>query len=503
MRVWLLLVAAAGIAVAQTDPVVREVRRYRQAHEHEIVRELMDLLAIPNVASDPANLRRNAETLAKQLQRRGLSSRLLESNGSAPVVFGELRTPGATKTIVFYSHYDGSPVNAADWMTPPFQPVLRSGPIEKDGQPVAFPDRGKAFNPEWRLYGRSSADAKAPIVALLSALDALKSAGKSPSVNVKVVFEGEEEYGSVHLEELLARHKDLLPSDVWLICDGPVHASRDAQIVFGARGIANVTLTVYGARRELHSGHYGNWAPNPALLLAQVLASMKDADGKILVENFFDGMEPLGPAEKQAFSELPAFDAELKKELSLGRIEGGGRALAELITMPSLNIRGISSSSHVGETTSNVIPSFARAAIDMRLVKGITAAQAIARLKAHVVKQGYFVTDREPDAATLLAHPKVLYLREEHSYDAARTAMDLPIARSVIQAASRAKQPVLKLPTMGGSLPLVFIEKPLGAPTIVLPIVNHDNRQHSANENLRLQNLWDGIELMAAMLTME
>ncbi|HYP07592.1 MAG TPA: M20/M25/M40 family metallo-hydrolase [Bryobacteraceae bacterium] len=503
LRATAAITAFAQIAWTQADPVIRDVRRYRQAHEHQIVRELMDLIAVPNVAGDAAALRRNAELIAKQLERRGLRARLLENDAAAPVVFGEQRTPGATKTVVFYSHYDGSPVNAADWASPPFTPVLRSGPIEKDGQPVAMPEPGKTFDPEWRLYGRSSADAKAPIVALLAALDALKAAGRSPAVNVKVVFEGEEEYGSKHLESTLARHKDLLQSDIWLVCDGPVHASRNAQIMFGARGIASLVLTVYGARRELHSGHYGNWAPNPAFLLAQLLASMKDAEGKVLIEGFHEGVEPLGAAEKQALAELPAVEAELRKELALGRTEGGGRALAELITEPSLNVRAIASSSHVGEDTSNVIPSFAKAAIDMRLVKGVTAAQAISRLKAHIVKQGYFIVDREPDAATLMAHPKVARFSEDHSYDAARTAMDLPIAQSVMRAAGRATERVLKLPTMGGSLPLVFIERPLNARTIVLPIVNHDNRQHSTNENLRLQNLWDGIELMAAMLTMQ
>lgn len=497
-----VLLACANLLAAQSDPAVRAAREYRQAHEREIVTGFMELLAIPNLAADPVNLRRNAEAIAQLLERRGIRTRMLEQEGVPPVVYGELLQPGVARTVVFYAHYDGSPVNAAEWSTPPFKPVLRSGAIERDGQVIALPPAGAAFDPEWRIYARSAGDDKAPVIALVTALDALTAARLTPTVNVKFVFEGEEEAGSAHLEQIIAKYKTLLKSDVWLICDGPVHQGRAAQIVFGARGIVTATLTTYGARRELHSGHYGNWSPNPAMMLAQLLASMKDGEGKVLIRNFYDGVEPLGSEEKKALDEMPSFDDELKKELWLGRTEGGGRSVSELITLPSLNIRGMSSGRTVDP--SNVIPSSATAAIDIRLVKGISHQRAIARMKAHIERQGYFVVDHVPDAATLMAHPKVLFLKtDEFAYDAARTPMDLPIAQAVLKAAARAKTPVVKLPTMGGSLPLVMIERPLSVHTIVTPIANHDDRQHSFDENIRLQNLWDGIELMAAFLTMQ
>ena len=205
-----------------------------------------------------------------------MNTKLLEYEGAAPVVYGELARPGAQRTILFYAHYDGSPVSSKEWTNPPFQPVLRSGSIERDGQIISLPDSAKPFDPEWRIYARSASDDKAPISALLTALDALQAARRAPTVNVKFVFEGEEEAGSAHLEQIIAKYQDLLRSDVWLICDGPIHQSRTAQIFFGARGVVTATLTTYGARRELHSGHYGNWAPNPAMMLAQLLASMKN-----------------------------------------------------------------------------------------------------------------------------------------------------------------------------------------------------------------------------------
>jgi acetylornithine deacetylase/succinyl-diaminopimelate desuccinylase-like protein len=496
------LLMIATLLMAQLDPAVGVARRFRQAHEREIVTSLMELLAIPNVPDDPSNLRRNAEFIANSLRHRGVKTQLLEVEGAAPVVFGELAQAGAAKTVVLYAHYDGSPVSAAEWTTAPFKPVLRSGSIERDGQIIPLPSAGTALNPEWRIYARSAGDDKAPIIAMLSALDALREAGRRPTMNLKFVFEGEEEAGSTHLEKIIAKYKTLLRSDVWLICDGPVHQSRNAQIAFGARGIVTATLTVYGPRRELHSGHYGNWSPNPAFVLAKLLASMKDEDGRVLIRDFYEGMEPLGAVEKRALQEMPNFDDQLKKELWLGRTEGAPRTLPELITLPSLNIRGMSS----GRSTnaSNVIPSSATAAIDMRLVRGISHQQTIARLKAHIQEQGFYVTDQPPDATLLMAHPKVVYLKtDEFGYDAVRTPMDLPIAQSVMAAAARARTPVMKLPTMGGSLPLIMIERPLGVHTIVIPIANHDNNQHSFNENLRVQNLWDGIELMAALFTME
>ncbi len=505
MRAMKLCLALAGATLlfGQSDRSVRAAREYRQAHERDIVSGFMELLAIPNVAADPAGLRRNAETIAAQLKKRGVHTRLLEHGIAPPAVYGELLKPGARRTVLFYAHYDGQPVNAAEWVTPPFEPVLRSASLDRDGRVIALPEPGRRFDPEWRIYARGASDDKAPIAALTSALDALQSARIEPTINVKFLFEGEEEAGSTHLEQIIAKHKDLFQSDVWLICDGPVHQSRNAQIAFGARGVVTLTLTVYGARRELHSGHYSNWSPNPAMMLARLLASLKDDEGRVLIDGFYDGVEPLSGLEKQAIAEMPPFDDQLKKELWLGRTEGSGRKLVELINLPSLNIRGMSSA-RTGESATNVIPSAAVASIDIRLVKGITAKQAIDRLKAHIAKQGYQVVDHPPDATTRLANPKLLYFKiDEFGYDAVRTPMDLPVSQAVLKAAARARTPIVKLPTMGGSVPLFMIERQLKVPTILTPIANHDNNQHSFDENIRLQNLWDGIELMTALLTME
>ena len=278
--------------------------------------------------------------------------------------------------------------------------------------------------------------------------------------------------------------------------------SRRQQIVFGARGITEIDITVYGSRRELHSGHYGNWAPNPAMMLARLLASMKDDDGGVLIGHFYDGIEPLTETEKRAITEAPSVDEDLKRELWLGRTEGKGRSLVELLNFPSLNVRGMSSS-RIGSQASNVVPASATATLDVRLVKGITPLQARERVFEHIRNQGYFLIDHDPDPKVLIDHPKVAKVTGDRGYAASRTSMDLPISQLVIRTAESALGPVVKLPTMGGSVPLFMIEQILGAPTITVPIANHDNNQHSFNENIRIRNLWDGIDLMAALLAMK
>jgi acetylornithine deacetylase/succinyl-diaminopimelate desuccinylase-like protein len=489
-------------AQAQTNPAALAAHQWRQQHERAIVDEFVSLLSIPNIASDQANIRRNAEFIAKMMQDRAIASRLVEFPGANPLVFGEIRVPGASRTLVFYAHYDGQPLDAKEWTNPPFTPVLRNRPIEKDGQPIPLPPSGTPFNPESRLYARSAGDDKASIMAMLAAMDAIRAAGLKTKSNIKFAFEGEEEAGSINLQKLLGANKQLLSGDLWLVCDGPVHQTRRQLIAFGARGDATVDVTLYGPLHELHSGHYGNWAPNPAMMLVQLLASMKDPNGRVRIPHFYDDVAPLGVAEKRALAEAPDIDADLMWEFGLGATEGSPKKLVELITEPALNIRGMASS-RTGTQASNVIPAAATASLDIRLVKGMDHKKTVAQLVEHIRSQGYFIVDHEPSVQERTSHPKVARVNvKPGGYNAARTPMDLPISQEVVRVVEGARGPTVKLPTMGGSTPLDMIEKTLGTRTITIPIANHDDNQHSFDENLRIQNLWDGIELMAALLTM-
>jgi len=488
---------AAGAAAAPAA-----ARRYREGHERAIVDELAALLAIPNVARDVADMRKNAAHIADMFERRGVRLRQLQVKSGPPALYGEIVTPGARQTLLFYAHYDGQPVDPEKWIGhQPFQPILRNRALEAGGAPIPLPRAERRFHPEWRLYARSASDDKAPIIAWLTALDALRAARIPLRSNIKFFLDGEEEAGSPHLAEILRRHRRLLGADVWIFCDGPVHQSRRQQIAFGARGNTGFQLTVYGATRELHSGHYGNWAPNAADMLAHLIATMRDGDGNVLVERFYERVEPLSPRERRALAEAPRYDAELKKELLLARTEGGGRRLEELINRPALNVRGLAAAG-VGEASRNVIPSQATASIELRLVKGMDPRRSVDRVVEHVRKQGYHVVEGEPNAAARLRYPRLARVERDDGYGAVRASMDLPIARAIIRAVESARGKTILMPTLGGSLPLEPIDQILRAPVIIVPIANHDNNQHAHNENIRIQTLWDGIETMAALLAM-
>jgi acetylornithine deacetylase/succinyl-diaminopimelate desuccinylase-like protein len=483
------------------------VREYRLAHEHEILREFLELLAIPNVADDRENIRRNAAAIVTMMQRRRLQPRLLEATDPAapPAVYGEWKTPGATRTLIFYAHYDGQPTDPRQWNgTLPWQPVLRTAALEAGGKILPMPKTGEAIDPEWRLYARSAADDKAGVMAILSAFDALVASGVKATSNLKFLFEGEEEAGSPHLAEILRQNKQLLQSDAWIICDGPVHQSGRKQVVFGVRGDTNVDVTVYGAKRPLHSGHYGNWAPNPALILVKLLATMKDESGRVTIAGWYDNIEPLGEAERRAIAEAPQYDDTLRSQLGLARTEGQGKSLLELINEPSLNINGISSGD-VGALARNVIPTTATAVLDLRLVKGNDHRRQVQRLIDHIHKQGFYVTDHDPTDDERQRYSLIARVTQRTGgYNAERTRMDLDVSVAVVAAVqSTSGETIVRLPTSGGSLPLSVVTANLSTVTMTVPIANYDDNQHAENENLRLQNLWDGIETMAAIMTMK
>ena len=488
----------AAIPAAQ---VAEEVRNYRVANEDRIVRELTEFLAIPNVASDTENIQKNAARLVEMLEARGIETHLLPISGRGPVVFGKLNAPDAKRKVIFYAHYDGQPVDPAAWTDgKPFEPVLRSDAIEAGGKRIPLPDRHPgAYNDNWRIYARSASDDKSPIVALLAAIDALRVARIPLGVNLKVIFEGEEEAGSTDLQRTLELHKNLLGGDLLITADGPVHQSGRSLVFFGNRGDIGLDITVYGPVRALHSGHYGNWAPNPAMELSRLLASMKNADGRVLIDGFYDDAAPLSDLEKKALAAMPDNDAELERELGIAKPEGGGKKLVQLINEPSLNIRGLRSA-YVGEHAQNVVPERAEASIDARLVKGEDPQKKSEQIVAFIRKQGFYVIDREPTMDERREHSRIAKIVEEGGYRASRTAMNLPVSKALVQVVQDATGGnAVIAPTLGGSVPMYIFED-LGLPWIGVPIVNYDNHQHSSDENLRLEQFWRGIEEYGAIL---
>lgn len=492
---------AAQGAVPRPDAQASAVRKWREANEERIVGELSTLLTMPNHATDLPNIRRNAEALRVMFEKRGVKARLLDDGNWPPAVYGELMTPGATRTIMWYAHYDGQPVVASEWSSAPFTPTLRARP-NADGSlgAVKAGAVGGRYDPEDRVYARSASDDKAPIIAMLAALDAMKATGQAPSVNIKFFLDGEEESNSANVTTIIAKHKDLLKADLWLFCDGPANQSRQIQLVFGVRGVMGMEATVYGPSRALHSGHYGNWAPNPGMLLTEMIASMRDADGTILVDDYMKEFVPPTAGELAAVRALPPVDADLRKSLLLGASEANNASLNERIMLPAINLRGLRVG-QVGTLANNAVPTEAQASFDFRLVPNLAPEKVKALVEAHLKKRGWFITHAAPTPEERLAHAKVVRLEWGEGYAAYRTSPDSPSSVAMRRTlASTMGTETLVLPTLGGSIPMQQFYEALRVPLINFPIVNHDNSQHAKDENIRLQNLWDGIELFAGVM---
>jgi acetylornithine deacetylase/succinyl-diaminopimelate desuccinylase-like protein len=503
-----LALAAAVPALAAPPPGIAIAQRYRAAHGPRVLRELAALLEIPNVASDTEGIERNAAALVDRLEQVGVRAELWRLPGVNPVVWGELDVPGATRTLGIYVHYDGQPVAGTDWAFGPWNPTLTTAALPAGGTVRPLPRDGEPIDPEWRLYARSSSDDKAPLGALLPVLAALREAGVPPTSNLRFLFEGEEEAGSPHLGRVVETYRQRLDAvDGWLFFDGPVHASGRPQLAFGVRGVTGLDLTVYGALRPLHSGHYGNWAPVPGQLLSELLASMKDArSGRVLVRGFYDSAAPLGEAERAALAALPDTDEALRRELGLAAVEGGGQSLAERLMLPALVVQGMASGT-VGPRARNVIPTTAEASLGVRLVMGNDPDRMLDLVEDHIRAQGFHLVREDPDLETRLAHPRLVKAVRSAGYPAARTEMHHPWVGGVVATAREAAEASLGselvlLPGLGGSLPLFHFTLALGRPIVIVPIANADNNQHGPDENIRVANLWYAMDLYGALLTM-
>jgi acetylornithine deacetylase/succinyl-diaminopimelate desuccinylase-like protein len=506
LRVALLIVLGINVH-AQSNP---DLKKYTSdpANHQRWLHEYTGFLSIPNVYGDTLNILRNAELISMMLETRGVKTQLLTSGarGSSPVVYGEVKTPGAKTTVIFYAHYDGQPVNPKQWAEglEPFTPALFTSRIDKGGKKLSLPGKGEPVNPDWRLYGRGSSDDKAGVFAIIAGYETLLRSSLKPNVNIKFFFEGEEEAGSINLDKIFMKYKSLLQGDLWIICDGPRHFSGKKQVVFGVRGDVNVDLKVYASKRPLHSGNYGNWAPNPAMMLAQLLSSMKDEHGMVTIKGFYDDVTPLSASEKKALEEIPDVEPILKEDLMLLKPDGNGKRFTELLTLPTLNINGIQSA-NVGNMAANVIPTEATAVLDLRLVAGNDVDRQVNKVAEHIKARGYYVIDHEPTDEERKTYPRIAMLaKRKGGYNAQRTPMDLPIAQKAVAAVqSTVSYKVITVPSLGGSLPLVLFEQHLNSKPITIPVVNYDNNQHAENENVQLGYLWEGIETMAALMLMK
>jgi acetylornithine deacetylase/succinyl-diaminopimelate desuccinylase-like protein len=493
--------AAAGVAETPPEPTTARAVAAAEAHvaanESAIVRELRDLLALPNVATDLGDIRRNAAALVALLERRGVAARILETPDAPVAVYGELNSPAATRTLLFYAHFDGQPVGTpGSWATPPFEPVLRIGRLE-DGAPViAWADAPDRLPDEARIYARSSSDDKGPIVAMLAAIDALRAAGIPLSANLKFFLEGEEEAGSPNLARTLMTHRALLASDLWIFGDGPIDPRGLPRLSLGARGVTGFRITVYGAATSLHSGHYGNVAPNPGARLAHLIASMRAPDGRITIA----GLEVPEPSAGQIALARSAFDtAGMLAAAGIGVAESG-LGYGESILRPALNVTQLIYGGTGAQR--NAIDADATAGFDLRLTPGMSVGASRAGIEAHVRARGYVLLERPPTAEERLIHPAMARFEwGEDGYPAATADPAHPGVARVVSVMREATADAVRIvPLMGGSLPIAPIGEVLGTPFVIVPIVNADNNQHAPNENLRMKEFRRGVSLYAALL---
>jgi acetylornithine deacetylase/succinyl-diaminopimelate desuccinylase-like protein len=467
--------------------VVERARSHWNGSGAEILSSFADFISIPNVAADPEGLEATARWIVDRYAERGVELTTYAIDGAPPVVHGRVAGDPDGPTIGIYAHYDGQPVDPAQWSSPPFTATLRTTKLEDGGAVIPLPEPGDTVDPEWRMYARGTSDDRAPIVALLAALDSVEER----TANLVLLFEGEEEEGSPHLPRYLADLRDELAADVWLICDGPVHQSGRAQVALGVRGFAELEIEIFGPPHDLHSGHYGDTAVNPIVALSELVVSMRDSDALLRVDAMA-GPEP-SDAARGAADAVPDPD-------NLGFAMNPSGSYAGRLLHPLLNLRGIHSAD-VGEGSRNVIPARAIASIDLRLVAGQDPVACIEAVRDHVTSQGFHLVDGEPTPGERLEHRLLARVDGTPGYPGVRTDPDHPLVRRVINAVARAadEDPVL-LPSFGGSVPFHHFVEELGAPLVIVPIANHDNNQHSADENIRVGNLAYGLRVMASLL---
>lgn len=493
----IFLVLMAAVVSAAPSPEVLRVREWRAQNERQILAELMQLIALPNQAANRADIIKNADLLTGMFEKRGFVVNRWETKGS-PIVFARRDAANARGSVIFYFHYDGQPSDPKEWtLGAPYSPAAFNGKTAVNLAATTGP-----VDPNVRIYGRSTADDKGPIVAFLAALDGLIAAQANIPWTIKVVLDGEEEAGSRNFDGTMRQRAADVKSDLAIIVDSPRHASGLPTVYYGSRGGASATVTVYGAIGDLHSGNYGNFVTDPAMHLSKLLASMKDERGDVTIKSFYDDVVPLTATERRAIDEIPNVDQKLLEEFGLMRSEHPDSRIELQHNRPTLSILGIESG-NVFTGTRSAIPGSASARIEMRLVKGLTAATQLDRLVAHIRERGFHVIETEPDLATRRKYPLIARVtRGGGGFPIAKTSIDDPITSRAADAIRALDQRLVQLPTIGGSLPFATFSDTLQLPSIGLAVVNFDNNQHAANENIRVGHFWEAIEIFAALVTM-
>jgi acetylornithine deacetylase/succinyl-diaminopimelate desuccinylase-like protein len=440
-----------------------DVFSYIDSRREEFLGRLVDYLRRPSISAHGLGIADVAEYIAAVMRGMKLQTQIIPTAGW-PMVFGQDTGKPGAPTILLYGHYDVQPPEPLEeWITPPFEPAVRNG----------------------RLYARGAGDNKGQHFAQLLAIESLLACRESLPCNIKFLLEGEEEIGSPQMPAFVREHQDDLKADLVIISDGPVHTSGRSQILFGVRGILSFELQARGANRDLHSGNWGGIAPNPLWTLVHLLATMKNEQGEITIDGFYDNVQPQTPLEREALAHLPVNIEDIKQSLDLQQLDQPQeRSIPErLSAWPTLTINGLHGG-YGGPGSKTVLPHEAFAKCDIRLVEAQTSGEIFAKLQAHVQR-----------------HSPGVKIIHQGGMDPSKTPLDSPYTEPLRQAiqAAQGELPLL-VPAMGGSLPNYVFTKTLGIPAFVVPYANADQANHAPNENLEIERFFMGIKTGAAMM---
>jgi acetylornithine deacetylase/succinyl-diaminopimelate desuccinylase-like protein len=443
---------------------------YIDQNKDKFLEELFELLRIPSVSTDSSkkgDINKAANFLVQQLKGLNLDTVELYETPGNPIVFAEHAPHDDKPTVLIYGHYDVQPSDPDDlWDTPPFEPIIKDGLI----------------------YARGSSDDKGQAFTHVKAIEAYMKTGQELPVNVKFILEGEEEIGSPNLVPFLEAHKELLECDMVLISDTSMFAEDQPSITYGLRGLAYLEIEVVGPNRDLHSGVYGGAVENPANVLCEIIAKLKDENGVVQVPGFYDKVIDLTEADRKAYTQLPFNEETYKKTLNISAVHGekGYSTLERATARPSLDVNGLWSG-YQGEGAKTVLPSKANAKVSMRLVPD-QEPKEIARL----FKQ--YVESLAPDTVKV-------HVKEHHGGHPAVTDLNF----YGLQAGAKAFEDIYNTEVLfsreGGSIPIVAdFKRVLGVESILMGFGLTSNAIHSPNENFAVKDFYRGIKTSARFL---
>ena len=484
---------------------------YSQISEREVteyainnIKEFVEFLSYPNDANYKEDIEELIDWTSKRFNSLGFKSKRLETE-SIPLLLAESVYNKNYNTILIYLHLDGQPVDKSKWFQDdPFKPVLKrpnsSGEYTIiDWENLDNKTLKKLDNEDIRIFARSSSDAKGPVMMLINALEIMSLNNLEPKFNIKLIMDFEEEKSSPSLPSAVVKYADELQSSGLLIFDGPQHSSGLPTLNFGNRGISKITLTTYGPIVPQHSGHFGNYAPNPVFRMSNILSSMKTEDGLVLIDGYYDGITITNEILED-LDKVPDNEEEMLSEMQFKFPEKVGRSYQEALQYPSLNVRGIQSG-WVKDEVRTIVPSECIAEIDIRLVIETDGYRLHELVRQHIKNLGYKVLDRRPTKEERLNYDKIVSFDSKISYPAFRTDIDSDLGKWLSKSLSKTfGQTPVKKRTSGGSVPISPFVNTLNIPAVGVPTVNKDNNQHSPNENIKISNYINGIRTFIGIL---